>query len=417
LRKCRELEQFAAASMSTTMNTNTIDQSQSPRCPICGTNNLHTFLELKGMPAQDGVVYATAEAAKDAPTGDISLGFCRDCCYIGNMAFDADKVGFSEYRYSQHHSPKYQKHVDYVIAKLIDKRGIRKKTVVDVGCGDGYFLRKICAAGDNRGTGIDPSAIINVEQDIGDGRLTMIRDYYSGKYAHHRGDLVSCRHVIDELSSPRDILQTLSGSLADDATSIIYLEIPNAIRTLEQKLVWNIGYAKRSWFTAASIKALFGLCGLSVLEIEELFDGEYLGVTGKRSVDTDNRAHQAVEMVGPLVAMLGDLERHFKSEVARWTARVAQLRERREKTAIWGAGMRGINFLSRFGNEAVFQKVVDINPERQGVYLPCSASYVESPDVLKAFSPDRIVLSNPNYKEEIRHQLADMGINCELESL
>jgi len=387
-------------------------------CPICGSTELRTFLELADMPAQDGVVYATVGSARAAPTGDIVIALCRDCCYIGNFAFDADKVGFAEYRYSQHHSPKYRAHVDRVVGRLVDAHGIRGKTVVDIGCGDGYFLRKICPAGDNRGIGIDPSALVDEEGGPSDGRITLIRDYYGPRHAEHRGELVSCRHVIDELPNPRAFLELISGAMAEGDGPLLYLEVPNALRTVEQKLVWNIGYAKRSWFTAASMASLYRQCGLRVVDAEDQFGGEYLGVTGRRAAATDPPPTPLGGAADRLTAALEGLGQHLRQEVERWTRRLADFDANGEKVAMWGAGMRGINFLSRLGDRAAaIRTVVDINPERQGAYLPCSGAYVEPPEALRAFSPDRVILSNPGYEQEIHGQLDGMGVRCEVDRL
>jgi len=387
-------------------------------CPICGSTGLLTFLELADMPAQDGVVYGTAEAARAAPTGDIVIALCRGCCYIGTLAFDANKVGFAEYRYSQHHSPKYRAHVARVVGRLVDTRGVRGKTVIDIGCGDGYFLRRVCSAGDNRGVGIDPSALVDGDGRPGDERITLIRDDYGPKHGGHRGELVTCRHVIDELPDPLGFLGLITGAMAEGDEALLYVEVPDALRTLEHRRVWNIGYAKRSWFTAASMVSLYRQCGLRVIDAEDQFDGEYLGVTGRRAAASDPAPEPVTDAVARLTAALEGLQQHLTSEVARWTRRLAALDAAGERVAVWGAGMRGINFLSRLGEHAgAIGKVVDINPERQGVYLPCSGAHVEAPEALQAFKPGRVILSNPGYEQEIRQQLGALGVDCATERL
>lgn len=37
-----------------------------------------------------------------------------------------------------------------------------------------------------------------------------------------------------------------------------------------------------------------------------------------------------------------------------------------EQTIIWGAGMRGLNFLDKFANKKVIHAIVEIYPNRQG---------------------------------------------------
>ena len=92
-----------------------------------------------------------------------------------------------------------------------------------------------------------------------------------------------------------------------------------------------------------------------------------------------------------MIAMLDGFAHHFDTEIERWRGKVAELRDRGEQMVIWGAGMRGINFLNQFGDERVFPKIVDINTNRQGNYLPGSGYFIDKPEILKAFQPKRVL--------------------------
>lgn len=390
----------------------------SRSCPVCDSDTVEVVLELSDMPAQDGVVHETREAALAAPRGDVALGACRRCGWIGNLAFDPDKVGFGAYSYSQHHSGQYRRHVEAVVADLVERYGLRGTTVVDIGCGEGFFLDRLCRAGDNRGIGIDPS--LRVAEEVDRRRLTLIRDYWSERYARHRGALVACRHVVDELPDPRAFLTAVAGALAPGPDAVLYVEVPDATRTFEERLIWNLGYAKRSWFTPDGLEALLRRCGLDVVRTRSLFGGEYLGIEGRRADGSPDRAEEAPRpgdrADGALDALAG-FGRHFQDEVRRWRARVGRMKADGRTLAVWGAGMRGINFLTRVGDEAVFPRIVDINPDRQGRYLPGCGYLVEAPEALLDPPPDGVLISNPNYEGEIRGQLAGMGIDCPVETL
>ena len=123
------------------------------------------------------------------------------------------------------------------------------------------------------------------------------------------------------------------------------------------------------------------------------------------------------ESADEMIALLDKFSDHFNNEVDRWKDKIADLKKRGEQMVIWGAGMRGINFLNQFGDESVFPKIVDINKNRQGRYLPGSGFLIDSPETLRALQPKRILLSNPAHKREIRSQLEEMGVASELESL
>lgn len=398
-----------------TPNMEKLRTNDRTACPICGSRRIRVVLELPAMPAQDGVMYTTRQAAIDAPVGDITLAICQQCKYIGNLSYDADLINFTEYRCAQHHSQQYRRHVDSVVAALVSKYSVRGKTVIDVGCGEGYFLNELCKAGNNQGIGIDPSLTVTQDVQIDSSRIELIKDFYSKKYSHRHGDLICCRHVIDELASPRNFLQLMASSLGPDNDAIVYLELPNAISTFQQKLIWNIGYAKRSWFTASSLEMLFESCGLNVMSIDSIFEDEYLGIVGRRKRSAEAAPSVSTGSSDDLLSELDDFAQHFKHEIQRWQHKISELQGRRERVAIWGAGMRGINFLHRFADADVFSTIVDINPDRQGSFLPGSGCMIDKPEVLQELQPDRVLVSNPNYQNEIRAELEKMGVACELE--
>ena len=387
------------------------------KCPICDSGDVHAFFELSKMPAQDGVVYDSRQAAIDAPVGDIRLGVCRRCQYIGNLAYDPDQINFVEYSYSKRHSQQYRDHVEKIVKKLVNTYAVRNKTVIDVGCGEGYFLHELCNAGENRGVGIDPSLSVADEIAADSARLEFIKDFYSEKYAEHSGDLICCRHVIDELAEPVEFLRLILSSVDKNGDGLVYIELQNALNTFEKKLVWNIGYAKRSWFIPGSLQVLLQTCGLLVLETETLFGGDYLGIVGRRAMNSVEVPTSSEESLANLLTILEGFAQHFDDEIKRWQSRISDLRLRGEQMVIWGAGMRGVNFLHHFGDATIFPMIVDVNSDRQGSYLPGSGYRIESPEVLATLKPNRILISNPNYQSEISAQIEEMGLVCELETL
>jgi len=387
------------------------------KCPICASNKVNTFLELSDMPVQDGVVYNTKEEAKQSPVGDISLVICQNCLYIGNQAYDSSKIHFTEYNYSQHHSPKYQRYITSLISDLSKSHHLFNKTVVDVGCGKGYFINELCKAGQNKGFGIDPSYEVTAEVSANQENLTFIKDFYSDKYADINGDFVSCRHVVDELEWPKRFVSLLKGALRENDDSLVYLELPNGLTTFKNELFWNIGYAKRSWFTPTSLSTFIQYCGFQMVQVKELFDDQYLGIVGK--INFSNSEPEAIpeELLGEMNTLLNKFATNFRNEIEYWKNKIKALEAANEQIFVWGAGMRGLNFLNAFGNKKVIPAIVDINPNRQGKYLPGSGYRIDSIDLLKSINPDKILISNPTYEKEIKMQAATMGLTSTFYSL
>ena len=384
-------------------------------CPACGSTDTRVFLRLADMPAQDGVLYSTQEQALAAPLGEIALSFCASCQYVGNSRFDPAIINFTEYSYSKHDSPQYRDHVAQLVKRLVEDHGIRGKRVVDVGCGEGYFLRQLCAAGANAGVGIDPSLPDAAGARDGPQSPEFIRGLYDEEAAGEAYDLVCCRHVLDEVSDPLALLQLMADTRRQSGRDLVYIELPNAWLTFERHLFWNLGYAKRSWFSQPALAGMLARCGLEVLWQEPQFGGEYLGVLARRARNADSTSAPASSET--VLSELAGFARAYEGEMERWRLKMEEYRQAGSRFAVWGAGMRGINFLHRFGEPAVFPRIVDISADRQGKFLPGSGYRVEAPEALVEVRPESILVTNPNYLAEIQAQVREMGLDADIEAL
>ena len=60
---------------------------------------------------------------------------------------------------------------------------------------------------------------------------------------------------------------------------------------------------------------------------------------------------------------------------------------------------------------------VDINPYRQGHFLPGTGLSIVGPDFLADYRPDLVVIMNPIYRDEIARDLERMGLTPEIVTL
>jgi hypothetical protein len=88
-------------------------------------------------------------------------------------------------------------------------------------------------------------------------------------------------------------------------------------------------------------------------------------------------------------------------------------RQQGKRVVVWGSGGKGICFLNTLEAPDVFKLVVDINPDRQGRYMPGSGQRIVPPQTLPEYRPDVVVLTNPLYEPEIRATVAELGLACE----
>ncbi|MFD1690785.1 methyltransferase domain-containing protein [Azotobacter chroococcum] len=98
--------------------------------------------------------------------------------------------------------------------------------MVEVGCGKGSFLRKLVnyPGANNSGYGFDPSYVgPAVELD---GRLQFSARYYDEACAGIAADVVVCRHVIEHVPEPLQVLRSVRAALASSSRARVFLKRP-----------------------------------------------------------------------------------------------------------------------------------------------------------------------------------------------
>jgi hypothetical protein len=383
-------------------------------CPLCSSAKTRDYFSLRDVPTQDGVLWATLEEALNAPRGDIDLSLCSGCGYIWNRSHDASKVRFVGYDVSLQHSPIFQSFTRSLAERLVARYDLHGKTILDIGCGKGHFLSTICELGSNTGIGFDPS--YSNDGIAPNPSLTFIKDYYSEKYAGIAAALVSCRHVVDILGDPLAFVSMVKTNIGAHG-STVYFESPDASYTFRNAILWNLVYEHKSWFTLDSYAALFEHAGYDVHETARCWNDEYIGIeaapraggAAPRVRDTQSITESARDL-----SRFADESKHTR---AAWTERLEALKHSGRRVAAWGAGARAIAFLNLFDVGTLIPTVVDINPKRQGKFLPITGHRVESPESLRSSLPEVLIVTNPTYEAEIREHARALGFTGEYISL
>lgn len=383
-------------------------------CTVCGSNQFLDILDIKGIPAQDGVLWPTQAEALNAPKGDITLSLCLNCSYVGNRKFDPNLLKFFGYNVSLEHSPLYQKFIKSLASGLIERYNLRDKTVLEIGCGNGFFLKTICALGGNKGIGFDPSYTDIDGSGAKTQTIQFVKDFYSDRYAEYAGDLVCCRQVLDHLGSPKAFLKMVRGLIGDRTDSVVYFEVPNPERRLQQFVPWNVGYEHGSWLFPNAFRLLFELSGFAVKQVSPCHNGDYLGIEAVpvAQVEVTELAGARAE-IDQLADDLKTLSDRFKAAISTWEAKLQQIERDGIRAIPWGAGERGIGFLSILNIKQLMPYIVDINPGRVGKYLPGTGQKVVPPEFIVEYKPDVVIITNPTYQTEIQEHVKKLGINCE----
>jgi hypothetical protein len=383
-------------------------------CRVCERPVPEPFFRLREVPVQDGLLWPTAEAAAQAPMGDIELVFCAECGYVGNRAFDPERLRYDpSYDISLHHSPVYREFIDGLVGRLVDDYDLRGKAIIEIGCGKGDFLRALCERGDNRGLGFDPTSTSETDAS---GSVRVLLEFYSERFASEDADLLCCRHVLNSIEDLRGFVGMVRRALGDRPRSVVYFEVPDGAVIFRRRVVWNVVYEHCSYFTRPSLSRLFAESGFAVRVVAPCFQDEYLGIEASPA-DGAGHGPEASEEVAALAREVARFGEEYRRRVDRWAGWLSELRRAGRTAVPWGSGARAVSFLSALQPGPEIPCLVDINPKRQGLFMPRTAQPVASPESLAERPPDQILITNPAFEAEIRRQAASLGLKSEIRVL
>jgi SAM-dependent methyltransferase len=384
-------------------------------CPNCGGQGMAPIFEVDDVPVHSVLLMPTREEAVGYPHGNVRVGFCVRCGFLANTAFDASVHEYStRYEETQGFSPVFNKFADDLARRMVERYDIRDKTVLEIGCGKGEFLVRMCQFGPNKGIGIDPGIIPDrTPEDIRDS-IRWIQDFYPGSYADLQADFICCRHTLEHIPDTLDFLRGVRTAIGDRLDTTIFFELPETIRVLREAAFWDIYYEHCSYFSPGSLARLFRMCGFDLVDLTCDYDDQYIILVAK-PVDGGTEPRLGLEDdLEELTALARRFAIEGPAHVARWRDRIKGLAAAGEKIAIWGSGSKAVAFLTtlRLGDE--IGMLVDINPFKQGMFMPGTGHEVSSPEALGDFAPDHVVVMNPIYCDEIRADLERMGLSPQL---
>jgi SAM-dependent methyltransferase len=385
------------------------------RCESCGSDRIRAFYEVRGIPVHSCLLMSSREEATSYPRRDLRLGFCESCGFIQNTLFDPAVHEYSaRYEETQAFSPTFMQFARGLAEQLIERYDLRNKTVLEIGCGKGEFLILLCEMGDNTGIGFDPGCHLERIQSEAAPRISIVRDFYSEKYAHVQADFVCCRHTLEHIHDTREFLMTVRRSIGERTDTIVFFEVPDVARVLEEQAFWDIYYEHCSYFSLGSLARLFRTCGFDVLDLWTAFDEQYLMIEAVPSEESSEGTFPAEDDMARLAGGVERLERGAGTTLARWREKLGGIRERGERAVLWGSSSKAVAFLTTLGVSDELEYVVDINPYRQGKHMPGTGHEIVPPDFLRDYRPDLAIAMNPIYCDEIRRDLAKMDLATEV---
>jgi len=280
----------------------------------------------------------------------------------------------------------------------------------------GLTGRAVLVTGGNRGIGFDPGYDEDrgVLEHVEDARV--VKDFFSQDYSGEHADLVCCKMTLEHIQETADFVHLSRQAMRPDGSSVLYFQVPESMRILRDTAFEDIYYEHCSYFTPGSLARLFRAEGFNPLRLRIEYAGQYLAIEATLAKSERHDALPEEDDLTEIRRAVKTFPDRCRSKIEEWqnTLRDAS---KRGPVAIWGSGSKAVAFLGAVDTDTVIDRVVDINPYRQGHFMPGTAQPIVSPESLADGPPGCVVVMNAIYAEEISADLQNMHLEASVVSL
>jgi SAM-dependent methyltransferase len=382
-------------------------------CPACHGSSLDEIYHLDAIPVQSCILLDSEKEARDFPRAPLTLLFCDDCGFVFNSVFDLALVDYaSTTEESQHFSGTFNTFARTLAAEVAAHYDLNAKHTLEIGCGKGEFLLELAQRTGTVGLGVDPGFIPERLPDADGLQISFRNEYFDPNTIKVEPDLVVCRHTLEHIPDVSRFMADIRQVVGENRNAGLFFETPDVRRVLAEGAFWDIYYEHCSYFTLGSHARLFQKAGMDVGKLYLAYGDQYIIQYADMKPRTGG-----IQEANDLEAVR-ELAAHFPQRVSEsrkyWTEFVQSRASNGQSVAIWGGGSKGVSFLTTNGLGDEVHQVIDINPHKQGKFLPGTSLRVSAPEDLMKAPPDTVIVMNPVYLPEISASLEKMGLTPEL---
>jgi SAM-dependent methyltransferase len=371
------------------------------QCPACGDHVAVPLFEGGRRPLATLAWPRTSQEARDLPTHALDFVCCTGCGHVFNAAFDYRHIPYSEKPNLMFNTGSGWSEFIASLRTSILGRLPEKPVVVEVGCGDGSFLRDLAAARpEGRYIGFDPHGLkqdlpgIDFRAELFDAAIHL---------AQLRPDLIISRHVLEHLRNPLGFIQRISVAAAlNELTVSAYFEVPCIDTALASYRTVDFYYEHSSQFTSHSFREMLVRSGAEILDVECGYSGEviYGYVRLGKCPKAREIADQAAVFLDATSRAVGQI-----------SEQLARLHRSGASVAIWGGTGKAAAFMSRHAVDAErFPTVVDSDRAKVGSFVPGTGQEIRFRDWLLEHPAEVVIIPAQWRAKDIVSEMADAGI-------
>lgn len=343
----------------------------------------------------------------------VEVILCSGCGHIWNDTHEESENSLYNDDYyssftSSEQARQYQESLAVDLDRLISLKG---KSVVEIGCGDGFFLKALSSLG-AKATGFEPSSTFQVAtKQPGISVHHEYFDFAGDNRTKGRVDIVVLRHVLEHMPNAQEVLSSLAThSFVDSRPQFLMIEVPNALHLLQENLYFDFYNDHVHYFSYASLSRLLERSGWIV--VANLGDGgEFIRVVFKNAnAGSDSSLSFGDELPPVEPQIVVEAAKRFQEDFSAWkddlTDIIDSQYEKGRSMAVWGAGARGVSLLCGSGVAPdCLASIVDSDANKHGRFLPVIHLPVDTIDQFRKYPSDCVLVTSYTYFDEIYKQL------------
>lgn len=372
-------------------------------CPVCSHTVAVPFFSAGAHPISTlGWPQSSAEA-KSMPKHQHDFVQCPECTHVWNRSFTYEAIPYQNNPNRMFNKGgTWKGHLAYTRDLVLSKLP-ENPTVIDIGCGEGHFVRGLSESleGQGRFLGFDP----NGSAESGQG-IEFYAEFFNPltDMTSYRPDAVVIRHVLEHLTHPAALLDQFAwgAEKITDQSSWLFVEVPCIDRVMETNRLADFFYEHTSHFTTNSFKRLMERAG-TIVELGHGYNHEVVYALVRLHAKQVGQAKESFLFSRRTAPNRAGIERQL-----------ADLVESGKKVAVWGGTGKGAFFTNLFKLDVDrFPVVVDSDITKVGTFVPGTGQEIQYRDALKASPVDIVIIPTQWRSRDIEAEMAREGIVAE----